>query len=53
MQEVTQVIGVKRNFCKNLHLGLLQTFHYYLPVTQYNAVNHLLGTKATNLSLSE
>jgi len=50
MEKVTQVIEVKSNFRKKTSL---QTSHHYLPVTQYNAVNSLLGTETINLSLRE
>jgi len=42
----------KATFVKNF-FHLLQTFHNQLPVTQYNAVNRLLVTETTNLSLGE
>jgi len=54
MKKVTQVIKVKSNFREQKpFFHLLQTFHHYLPVTQYNAVNRLRGTETTKLNLGE
>jgi len=49
MVKVTQVIAVKSNFYGGkTFFHLLQTFYYYLQVTQYNPVNSMGDHDATH-----
>jgi len=48
MEKVTQVTEVKSNFHDKKNLfSLTANISHYLPLTQYNAVNRLLGTETT------
>jgi len=55
MEKFSRVIEIKSNFRekKLFYFHLLQTFYRYLRVTHCNAVNRLLDTETTKLSLGD